>query len=220
MYLIVFIHELGHILISLIFKWNIKKINIYPFGGYTVFDEAINKPFIEEFLVFLGGILFQVILFLFFTLIFDKYAYTYQIFSSYNKTILIFNMIPIIPLDGSKVLNILLNKLFPFKLSHLISIYISYTFIIILLLKSINEINMILILAVITFILRKEHKNHIYIFNSFLLERYLKDLRFKKVNIINGENIKKMKKYLKNIFINNGIYVSEKEMLRNRFQNH
>ena len=135
MYLIVFIHELGHILISLIFKWNIKKINIYPFGGYTVFDEAINKPFIEELLVFLGGILFQVILFLFFTLIFDKYAYTYQIFSSYNKTILIFNMIPIIPLDGSKVLNILLNKLFPFKLSHLISIYISYTFIIILLLK-------------------------------------------------------------------------------------
>ena len=42
----------------------------------------------------------------------------------------------------------------------------------------------------------------------------------KKVNIINGENIKKMKKYLKNIFINNGIYVSEKEMLRNRFQKH
>ena len=64
------------------------------------------------------------------------------------------------------------------------------------------EINMILILTVITFILIKEHKNHIYIFNSFLLERYLKHLRFKKVNIINGENIKKMKKYLKNIFIN------------------
>ena len=64
MYLIVLTHELGHITIGIIFKYDIKQIKIYPFGGYTIFNTNINKSFIEEFLVFIGGILFQTILYL------------------------------------------------------------------------------------------------------------------------------------------------------------
>ena len=38
MYLIVLTHELGHITIGIIFKYDIKQIKIYPFGGYTIFN--------------------------------------------------------------------------------------------------------------------------------------------------------------------------------------
>ena len=66
MYLIIIVHEFGHIFFALIFKYKIIKINIYPFGGYSIFQNDLNISFIKEFLVFLGGILFQFILYLIF----------------------------------------------------------------------------------------------------------------------------------------------------------
>lgn len=218
MYLIVFIHEAGHITMAYLFNWNIKKINIYPFGGYTLFSESINKPFIEEFLVFFGGILFQIISFTLVTLIFDNTSYVNNLFYSYNLTILIFNMIPIIPLDGSKILNIILNYIFPFKKSHLITIYTSYIILLILLLIFYKDINMILICILMLFILIKEHKNHIYIFNTFLVERYLKRLEYNRNNIINPLRENKIKKYFNNIFVKKNIYYSEYEVLRNKYE--
>ena len=103
--LLILIHELGHILISLIFKWNIDKIIILPFGGLTKYNEIINRPLIEEFLIAISGIIFQLI---FYILIKDYIDYKY--FSAINYFIILFNLIPIYPLDGSKILNLLLSK--------------------------------------------------------------------------------------------------------------
>lgn len=202
-----------------LFNFNIKKINIYPFGGYTIFDESINKPFIQEFLVFFGGILFQIISFMLVTLFLNTNSYTYSIFYSYNLTILVFNMIPIIPLDGSKILNIILNYFFSFKNAHLITIYVSYILLFILLFIFYNDINMVLMSVLMLFILIKEHRNHIYIFNIFLIERYLKNIDYKKNNIINSITIKKMKKYNNNTFVKNNKYYNEREILDNRYKN-
>lgn len=217
MYLIIFIHEFGHIITSIAFNYNIKKINIYPFGGYTVFDDDINKSFIEEFLVFISGILFQIIFFIIIKLLVDNNLYIYKLFSSYNYTILMFNIIPIIPLDGSKIINIILNKIMPFKYSHLITIFISYALVIITFIFTYANLNMTLMLTLMIFLITKEYKNHIYIFNAFLLERYLKNIKFKKNNIINSTNIKKTKKYCNNVFLKNNNYISEKEILSKKF---
>lgn len=219
MYLIVFIHELGHITMALIFKYNINKITIYPFGGYTIFDVDINKNSFEEFMVFFGGILFQIILSIIFKIYVDNSTYLYRTFSIYNTNILLFNLLPIIPLDGSKVLNILFNKMLPFKISHKLSIYISYILIIVVFIINYKNLNMCMILFLILNILVEEHKNHIYIFNKFLVERYIKDIKFKKNNFIIGNTVKNMKKYMKNIFIIDNMYISEKEVLEDRFNN-
>ena len=217
MYLIVFIHELGHITMSLIFNFKIKKINIYPFGGYTIFDNNINNSFISEFLVFIGGILFQIILYFIFNSL-DISTYTKNIFNDYNFTILLFNLLPIIPLDGSKLLNIILNKFISFKRSHLTTIYLSYLTIIIYLLINTNiNINMILMSILLIIILINEHKNHLFIFNRFLVERYIKSINYKNINFIKNKNINNIKKYCNNVFINNNKYYSEKEMLSDKF---
>ena len=68
-------------------------------------------------------------------------------------------------------------------------------------------------ISILLFILIKEHKNHKLIFNMFLIERYIKNISFKKNNFIKKYNIKYMKKYKNNIFITNNKYIDEKEQL-------
>ena len=35
---IIFIHELGHIVTGLLFKWKIDKVIIFPFGGLRIYN--------------------------------------------------------------------------------------------------------------------------------------------------------------------------------------
>lgn len=218
MYLIVIMHELGHVFIAIIFKYEIKKINIYPFGGYTIFEYDINRPFIEELLLFSFGIIFQLILLIIFNIFIDNSTYIYRIFYSYNLTIILFNLLPIIPLDGGKLLNIIINYILPFKISHKLSIYISYIIILLIIIFFNKDINMIIMCMLLLFLLIKEHKNHIYLYNLFLVERYIKNIKFKKDNFINSNKISKMKKYLRNIFIIDNEYVDEKDMLKKYYK--
>lgn len=208
LFIIILIHELGHILTALFFDWNIKKIVILPFGGITIFEDKINRSMAEEFLIAIMGPMFQ--LFLFFI--------KNKLFFSINLFILLFNLIPIFPLDGSKILNVGLNYLFPFKKSHIISIIISLTNIItiILLLK----FNLVLITIFLFLILKtfKEIKYHSYLFNKFLFERYLYNFDFKKSKIIKNEY--QMKRDYKHLFFIQNRYQTEKQYLSNLFDNY
>lgn len=207
--IIIIIHELGHILASMHYKWNIEKIILLPFGALTIFQEKINRPLKEEFIILIMGPLFQIIFTSFFT--------NNNNLVSYSNTILLFNLLPIYPLDGSKILNIILNKITNFKKSHLITIYISFITIIIFILKTNFNLIIILILTFILFKLFEEYKNHNNIFNKFLLERYTNSINFKKEKIIKGINLNKMKRDYKHIFYTNNHYHTEKEILKKRF---
>ena len=168
-------------------------------------------------MIFLGGILFQTVFFIISTQLLDNSSYIYKLIQSYNLSILIFNLIPIMPLDGGKLINILLNKILPFKKSHIFTIYISYIFILVLLIFSFKNINLLLMIFLLLILLIKEHKRHNLIFNMFLIERYIKNITLKNINFVKKNSLKYMKKYKKNIFIINNKYIDEKEMLLNKF---
>ena len=209
--LLILVHELGHILVSLIFKWNIDKIIILPFGGLTKYNENINRPLIEEFLIAISGIIFQIV----FYMLINNYI-DYKYFNIINYFIIIFNLIPIYPLDGSKILNIFFNVLTSYKNSLLLTIIISYIFIIIfsLLFFNINK----LITFVLIFLLlevNKLYKKRKELFNKFLLERYLNEFKFKKKKTIN--NIDKMKKDYRHLFYIDEKYLTEKYFLKKMF---
>jgi len=209
--LLIIIHELGHILISLIFKWNIDKIIILPFGGLTKYNEIINRPLIEEFLISVAGITFQII---FYILIKDIVDYKY--FSAINYFIILFNLLPIYPLDGSKILNVLFNKLTNFKNSILLTVIVSYLCIIFLSLVLFNTNKLLFLMYIFLFIeVNKYYKDKDMIFNKFLLERYLNNLKFKKEKVIN--NINKMKKDYKHLFYINNSYMTENTFLKKYF---
>jgi len=208
--LITVVHECGHIFTAIYYKWKIEEVILLPFGALTIFHEKINKPLKEEFMILIMGPLIQLLfVFLFFGNSVD--------IINYSNLILMFNMLPIYPLDGSKLLNIILNKITSFKKSHLITIYMSLFTIVFLLLKTSFNLILILILLFVFVKVFEEYKNHDNIFNKFLLERYNSNFNFKKEKIIKGEKLQKMKRDYRHIFYNNHKYITEREMLKKRF---
>lgn len=204
--IIIITHEFGHYFMSKIFGWNIDKVYIYPFGGLIKYNEKIDKPFIQEFLITIMGPLNQIITYLIIVLLF-KYSiinnYLYNIIKNYHYSILLFNLIPIIPLDGSKLLNIFLNKIFNFRLSYILLNIVSIIILIFLIFNSNTSL-----LLVILFLIYKIYinlKNKSIIFNRFILEKYLYD-DYNKINYI--DHIKDMKRNKKNIkkHINNNMF--------------
>lgn len=144
-FLIVLVHEFGHVLITHLFKYKILKVNIYPFGGYTIINKDINSSIKKDLLIALGGVLMQLLIFLF-TYLFKNFinTNTYRLINDYNKLILVFNLLPIIPLDGFKIINLMLNKYFSFQKSYYFSFLIGFCsyifFLVFLKIKKINNI--------------------------------------------------------------------------------
>ena len=130
--------------------------------------------------------------------------------------ILIFNLMPIYPLDGSKLLNILLNKIISFKKSHLITIYVSFLTILFILKVRFNLI-LFLIISFVFIKVIKELLMHKNLFNRFLLERFTKNFYFKKGKTIRNMDLKKMKRDYRHTFYNGKRYITEKEILEKRF---
>lgn len=197
---------------GILFKWNIEKVILLPFGALTIFNEDLNRSIFEEFLIVIMGPIFQII----FTL-FVYYFWNLDEVFYYSLSILCFNLLPIYPLDGSKLLNLFLNKLISFKRSHMIIIMISVLTIFVLILGS--DFNLIFLLILIFLFMRviKEIKTHESMFNRFLLERYLKKYRFKKIKKIKSLNLNKMRRDYRHLFYDGFKYVSEGEILKKRF---
>lgn len=207
---IIFIHELGHIVTGLLFKWKIDKVIIFPFGGLTIFNQKINTSSLEEFIIAIAGIIFQTV----FLLLLNTNNY---LFIKYYKIILFFNILPIYPLDGSKVLNIFLNKIFPFKKSYSLTIFISLITIFALFIVMIDNFNLLLFLSIMLLLTKlfNYYKDIDIIWNKFLFERYLYKIKYKKIKKIN--NISKMFKEKTHVlFINNNI-IKEKDFLSKMF---
>lgn len=195
--IIILIHEYGHAIFAKIINFKFEEIVIYPFGGITIYNEDLNVNTNKELFVLFGGIYFQI---LFFILIYLLYKYgfvtehVFLIIKKINILLVSFNFLPILPLDGGKLLNILLDKIFSYKLSNIISIVISFVILIIFLI--INKTLFASLLAL--FLLRCliiEINNIKYKYNKFLLERYLNNYNFKKIKIINNINNLKRDNY-------------------------
>lgn len=213
-FIILFFHELGHIFIAFLFNWKIKQIIFYPFGGLTIFDEIIDKPLYEEFIITIMGPIFQIIFFIIINILYKKYLiteYVFNIFLNYHYNILLFNLLPILPLDGAKLFNIIFNKLFNFRKSYSFSIYLSILILIFFIILHFKSSYIILISFLITEAINA-YKNKNYIFNKFILEKKLYNNNYKKYKKIN--NYKKMYRNKKNIIKNNNIYLSEKSYLK------
>ena len=173
---IIFIHELGHIVISKIFKWKVDKIIVLPFGGLVIFNENVDNNLNEELLITISGPLLQLIV----TLLINN-----NLLNSISYSLLIFNLLPIVPLDGSKILNILFNKIICFRITYYLILLIS-----ILTLIFIFKFNLIIILVIICLIkeIILSFVKYKYTYNKLILEKYLYKNKYKKIRKISNIN--------------------------------
>lgn len=217
-YFIVLIHELGHIFFILLFNYKIDEVILMPFGGYTIVNKRINTSINKDLIIALGGIFFQVILLLF-SLIFKNNInlYNYNLLIFYNYLLIIFNLLPIIPLDGSKITNLLLEKNLSYNLSYYANLVISFItlvlFVIINYVYNFDNYFICLFLLAQLFITIKNYK---YLYHRFLLERYLYEFDYKKID----NNLKDLKGIKKEVYhykkVNNH-YISENNIIKNLF---
>lgn len=141
-----------------------------------------------------------------------------NIISMYHYSILIFNLLPIYPLDGGKIVNILLSLKMPFKLSLKLTIYISYlTLIFFIIINYPNfYVNYIIITIYLLYKITLEKRQIEYIYNKFLLERYIYNYSFKNKKIINNED--KFYKNTKHLIKKNDKYYLETEFLEKKYK--
>lgn len=218
---IIIIHELGHYIIAKIQQFKVEKIIIYPYGGLVKMNNLLNTNINKELTVAISGIIFQIIYYLFILILYNQgiiREYIFNLFTTYNKSILIFNILPIHPLDGSKILNLLLTKIIPYNIANKLNIVISLITLIIIIKINYYNFNytLILTLGIIIDNLIKYYKQLKYIFNKFLLERYIYKIYYKNTKKIN--NINQMYKEKYHILKDKDRYITEKQALSNKFK--
>lgn len=184
---LIFFHECGHFIIAKLFKVEVDKIYLYPFGGISKFNMSPNISLKKEFLILIAGPLAQEITKNILLILLPEYG---RIIIAYHYGILFFNLLPIYPLDGGKLVNLLLSKFFPLKKSFTLSIYIGYLTLILLFLVNINNLNLNIIIIIIFLIYKLiyESRQINYLYQKFLLERYLNNYKFKDTKIIKNKD--------------------------------
>lgn len=179
LFLIVFIHELGHVAGAHFFSWRIKKIQLLPFGGVAEMDEHGNRPIKEELIVILAGPiqhLFLILIgYLFYALSIISQE-TLDLFIFHNLVILLFNLLPIWPLDGGKLVLLLFSLKKPFSDAHKMTIQSSIIgvglFILAVLFYSPSQLHLWIIVSFLLFSIVMEWRQRHFVFMRFLLERY------------------------------------------------
>lgn len=167
-------------------------------------------------LVLINGPLTQCLTYLILIKIYP-YSNSLDFLKSIHYTILIFNMLPIYPLDGGKLLNLFLSLITSFKRSFEYTIIISYINILILslFLPYHFKLNYIFLILFLLCKVTEENKKKRYYFDKFLLERYLYSYCFTRVKIVSS--LQDLKRGYRHIINNShGIY-DEDTLLDKKF---
>jgi len=149
---------------------------------------------------------------------FYPYKNAFNFLTSIHYSILIFNLLPIYPLDGGKIVNLFLSLFLSFRTSFNYTIIISYIilFILTLFLPTHFNINYLFMTFFLFYKITSENKKKNYYFDKFLLERYLYTYAFTKVKIV--PSIKDFKRGYKHIVNNSKGVFDERVALNNTFE--
>lgn len=90
-YTFIILHEMTHVFVALLLKIKVLEINFLPFGANAKFDFGNHR--IKEIIVSSSGPIFSLVM-----------ACVLKDFRLQNLFILITNMLPILPLDGGRIL--------------------------------------------------------------------------------------------------------------------
>ena len=208
--LILLVHDLGHLTLIKWFNYQIDSIVLLPFGSIINANINANTKTMHIFLIALAGVLMQSLLYLVMPLCLKLgfiSALSYQIFLKYNYLLIIFNLLPIIPLDGAKIILCFLESIFSYKKAlQILSLISVLSLLIFFIYTAYHALNSYLIFTFLLFKTYEAIKHHAYLFHHFLITRHLnsnhrnhvkyiatlKNIYKNKYNFINGQNEEKV----------------------------
>ncbi|RKD23902.1 hypothetical protein BEP19_05605 [Ammoniphilus oxalaticus] len=175
LFAIVIMHELGHVFAALAVGWRVTSIELLPFGGVAKVDEGGSTKAADEVIVALAGPFVNVVMIVIgygfwrFGIWGDAWS---EFFLTGNALIAGFNLLPIWPLDGGKVLQAMLSKFISFYYAAQYSLYWSSSCLVVLIAVSFLfsfQWNLIIICVYLLFENRMAWKQGQYQFIRFLL---------------------------------------------------
>ncbi|GAE36777.1 M50 family metallopeptidase [Halalkalibacter akibai] len=188
---IVFIHEMGHAIAAHWFKWRINKIELLPFGGVAEVEDPGNRPFHEELIVIIAGPLQHVwMMLLSYVLVhFSFWTSTdHHLFVWHNLMILVFNLLPILPLDGGRLVQLWCTYRYPYVRALTISRFASGTCLAVLCGISLfffpYHLNLWVVLTFLFLTNYLEWKQRHYRFMRFLMARRTSKIEYKEKNTV------------------------------------
>lgn len=164
-----FLHEIGHYLMACFFKFEIDKMVVLPFGVFLSLNDFGKHRVIEEILVVVMGPLVNLLMMLFF---YNSYLFKVNLF------ILLFNLLPIYPLDGSKLLLLILSyfvdyyRCFKIQISISIGMLVYMWFVV-------DDVGSYILLIYLSFNLFKYLKNYRYNCYSCIINDVVDKRRYK-----------------------------------------
>ncbi|MFP7493501.1 M50 family metallopeptidase [Terribacillus saccharophilus] len=177
LFVIVFMHEMGHFLAARHFRWRIRRIMLWVFGGVMETEEQGNRRALEEAVVILAGPAVHLVLYIVIYVL-DGTSSPEAVLETalmYNTTILLFNLLPIWPLDGGKLLGLMLSLQLPYRKAHTITILISWMIggaaLVYVCTAMPFTLSTVSLLCFLMWENRLEWKRRYYVFLRFLLQR-------------------------------------------------
>ncbi|MEG9296974.1 M50 family metallopeptidase [Mangrovibacillus sp. Mu-81] len=176
---IITIHELGHGMMAQHYSWRVKRIALLPFGGVAEMDEHGNRSLHEEFWVIISGPLQHIWLVGAGWILMQGSFISEELFTlffQFNLMVLLFNLLPIWPLDGGKLISLLLSLKYTYLKAYEMTLISSLSLLILfhltVLVIAPFHLNLWIVLSFLYFSLWMDWKQRRFTFMKFLLERY------------------------------------------------
>ncbi len=129
--LFVFIHELAHLFCGILIGGKPRKLYLNPLGvSLEFYSYGKSNPLYKICFFIAGPLINLIIAVIFYFIQYDEYYKTKIIYT--NLALCIFNLIPIIPLDGGKILKEILRKFIGIDKANKFVMIISKTFLVII----------------------------------------------------------------------------------------
>ncbi|OKP83889.1 Zn-dependent protease [Paenibacillus helianthi] len=182
LFTIVFIHELGHVCAALLCGVHVKSIQLLPFGGVAVMEDHGRLNATREIGIAVAGPL-QNLLLILMAYGLQQAGYGSSGFLAYfiqaNAIIGLFNLLPVLPLDGGKIFQATLSLLLPYYVTLLWCGRVSIAASLLVVLYSILplgtggglRLNLLMIGAFLLYSNITDQRNLPYRFVSFLMNR-------------------------------------------------
>lgn len=179
LFTLVIIHELGHVFMAKSFAWKIRRIQLLPFGGVAEVEEWGNTMPREELWVALAGPFLNGVMWLV-GLIFWQTGLWAEEWARYfmwcNLIIAGFNLLPVWPLDGGKIVQALLSISLPYRRSIRLTLWLSFVGVLIMLFIAISShplhLNLLIVGGYLLLHNVMDYRNLPYQWLRFLLMKY------------------------------------------------